>query len=67
MRQGGLFSPFLFVLTDEGLDVMLSATISEGLSTSYKMGGDASINITHLQVAEYICCYWEKKFSLVVE
>ena len=47
LRQGDLLSPFLFLITTEGLNVM-NALVEVGLLYGYKVGANNLVSITHL-------------------
>jgi hypothetical protein len=38
LRQGDLLSPFLFLLVDEGLNVLMEAVVEQNLFTGYSIG-----------------------------
>jgi len=49
LRQGDLLSPFLFLLVDEGFNVIMEALVANNIFTSYKVGGVDGVSISHLQ------------------
>jgi len=49
LRQGDPFSPFLFLIAVEGLNVMMKALVEAGLFSGYKVGANNHVSITHLQ------------------
>ncbi|XP_024636485.1 uncharacterized protein [Medicago truncatula] len=49
LRQGDPLSPFLFLIAAEGLNVMMKALVEDGLFSSYKVGANNHVFITHLQ------------------
>jgi len=52
LRQGDPISPFLFLIVNEGLNVMMNALVDVGLFTGYKVGTSPSVSITHLQFVD---------------
>ena len=48
LRQGDLLSPFLFLITAEGLNVMMNALVEVGLFYGYKVDANNLVSITHL-------------------
>jgi len=50
LHQGDLFSPFLFLIVVEGLNVVLNSFVDAGLFTSYDVGVDSSFCISNVQV-----------------
>ncbi|PNX89144.1 cysteine-rich receptor-like protein kinase, partial [Trifolium pratense] len=52
LRQGDPLSPFLFLLTAEGLSVMMRAMVQSSLFTRYSVGSANSTVVFHLQFAD---------------
>ncbi|GAU48696.1 hypothetical protein TSUD_186890 [Trifolium subterraneum] len=52
LRQGDPLSPFLFLLAAEGLNVMMSALVSNKIFTPYGIGPQNSVHVSHLQFAD---------------
>ena len=52
MRQGGPLCPFLFLLAAEGLNVMMSAMVSNNIFTLYSIGAQSAVSVSHLQFAD---------------
>lgn len=46
------FSPFLFILTMEGMSNLLQPTKGKGWIRGFHAGGDSNMEITHLQYAD---------------
>lgn len=47
LRKGDPFSPFLFLLATEGLNVMLSAVTDVSLLLGYKVGKASHVCVSH--------------------
>lgn len=54
LRQGDPLSPFLFLITAEGISVMMNKVVDEGLFKPLEVGRD-KIKISHLQFADVLC------------
>lgn len=52
MRQGDHFSPFLFLLAEEGLYVMMTTMVESNIFTGYRVGLHSPTVISHLQFAD---------------
>ncbi|GAU48515.1 hypothetical protein TSUD_244350 [Trifolium subterraneum] len=52
LRQGDPLSPFLFLLTAEGLNVLMEAAVANNVFTGYSIGERDSISVSHLQFAD---------------
>ncbi|KAK2403046.1 hypothetical protein QL285_052520 [Trifolium repens] len=52
LRQGDHLSPFLFLLTAEGLSVMMRALVQTSIFTDYSIGTVSLADISHLQFAD---------------
>jgi len=52
LRQGDPLSPFLFLLAAEDLNVMMSMVVTNGLYTSYNVGAQEPVSMSHLQFAD---------------
>lgn len=63
--KGYLFSPFLFLIAAEGLNVMMNATFEAHLFYCYHLGGNASINLFHLQIDDDELLLREKSWANV--
>lgn len=50
LRQGDPFSPFLFLLVAEGLNIMMKAMIDNNIFTGYNIGASNPVAIFHLQL-----------------
>jgi len=50
--KGDPLSPFLFLLAAEGLKVMMSALVANGLFTPYAVGAQVMMEVSHLQFAD---------------
>jgi len=52
LRQGDPLSPFLFLIAAEGLNVMMNVLVEVGFFSSYKVGANNHVSITHLQFVD---------------
>ena len=52
LRQGDPLSPFLFLLSAEGLNVMMTEAVNLNLFTGYTVGAHSATVISHLQFAD---------------
>ncbi|GAU25950.1 hypothetical protein TSUD_16880 [Trifolium subterraneum] len=52
LRQGDPLLPFLFLLAAEGLNVMMSAMVSNNMFTPYGLGPQNEVQVSHLQFAD---------------
>ncbi|XP_071695539.1 uncharacterized mitochondrial protein AtMg01250-like [Rutidosis leptorrhynchoides] len=51
VRQGDPLSPFLFIIAEEGLNILAKAAIEKGLFKGLKVGAN-NVNVSHLQYAD---------------
>ncbi|MCI01894.1 RNA-directed DNA polymerase (Reverse transcriptase), partial [Trifolium medium] len=52
LRQGDPLSPFLFLLADEGLNMLMQVMVETSVFTGYRMGMQDSITVSHLQFVD---------------
>jgi len=65
LRQGDLLSPFLFLLAEEGLNVMMHTTVENNLFNGYGVGTSNSVVVSHLQFADDTLLLGEKSWANV--
>jgi len=52
LQQGDPLSPFLFLLANEGFNVMMMSVVEAGLYHGYRVGTHDCISLSHLQFAD---------------
>ncbi|MCI44076.1 RNA-directed DNA polymerase (Reverse transcriptase), partial [Trifolium medium] len=52
LRQGDPLSPFLFLLTAEGLNVLMKAMVERNVFMGYSVGAQNPVSISHLQFTD---------------
>jgi hypothetical protein len=52
LRQGDPLSPFLFLLTAEGFNVLMLSLLDAGMFHGYDVGQDNSLRLSHLQFVD---------------
>ena len=52
LRQGDPLSPFLFLLSTEGFNVLMNAVVEANLYHGYGIGNGSEVRLTHLQFAD---------------
>jgi len=60
LRQGDSLSPFLFLLADEGFNILMKATVEADMFTGYSVGRLGEVHLTQLQFADDALIIGEK-------
>jgi len=65
LRHGDPLSPFLFLLTAEGLNVLMNSAVENNLYKGYGVGSTGSAVVSHLQFADDTLLIGEKSWANV--
>jgi len=65
LRQGDPLFPFLFLLADEGLNVLMNSVVENNLYKGYGVGTSNSEVVSHLQFADDTLLIGEKIWANV--
>jgi len=60
LRQGDPLSPFLFLLADEGINVLMKEMVGAHLFKGFRVGRVGEVKLTHLQFVDDTLVIGEK-------